>query len=224
MSEILSMASIIPEELLGAQNLVLTQEYMDQVTADYIKAAKRSSALDYWTHVCPSEYQVFDFNHENSLKYASQINHIINWDYLSKKGLIASGKSNVGKTRSFWELIRRLAFNHSIKVECYSSAKWFNLLQENVRFGRDEAYGWVESVAKRPIVFIDDFGQQALMTNKADWAFGYFMQFLDMRSSNGLPLLITTNLTAEGLKSETTQLRSDPFLRRLLDVCDPIKF
>jgi len=223
MSETLALGSLIPNELLN-QKIELTPDYMDQVTSDYIKQAKRDSALQSWRQKCPIEYQSFDVNHPNCLKYNTQINKVLNWNHNSKKGLISSGTSNLGKTRSMWQLIKRLAENNSIIVQCYSATKWFNALQENVRYGRDDAYGWVEAVAKRPIVFIDDFGQQALMTNKEDWAFGYFMQFLDIRVSNGLPLLMTTNLTAKEFSQGLTSLRNEPMLRRLLDVCEPVNF
>jgi len=223
MSETLALGSLIPNELLN-QKIELTPDYMDQVTADYIKQAKRDSALENWKQKCPIEYQQFDINNDSLKINHKQINYILNWDHKSKKGIIAYGQSNQGKTRTMWELVRILASNHSVKVECYSSAKWFNVLQDNVRYGRDEAYGWVEAVAKRPIVFIDDFGQQALMSNKEDWSFGYFMQFLDIRVSNGLPLLMTTNLNASQITNNLNYIRSEPMLRRLLDVCETIKF
>ena len=85
-----------------------------------------------------------------------------------------------------WALMQRLGCGDGHDVRYWSASDWFTTLQENIRFGRDEARGWVNTVARRHIVFIDDYGQEAMQSSREDWARGWFFQFLDIRVGEGL--------------------------------------
>ena len=83
----------------------------------------------------------------------------------------------------------------------------------------------VDAVARRPVVFIDDLGQEAIQTARSEWAMSWFMRFLDIRVSERLPLYVTTNLDAQGIAERgASSVRGDPMVRRLIEICEPIKF
>jgi DNA replication protein DnaC len=79
-------------------------------------------------------------------------------------------------------------------------------------------------LAWRKVVFIDDWGQEANLKSRENWAEGWFFRFVDYRIERGLPLIITTNLTAKDIARKEGDVRGDPLLRRLLEMSDVVKF
>jgi DNA replication protein DnaC len=140
------------------------------------------------------------------------------------KGLLLTGPTGRLKTRAMVSLIGRLMTEDGKDVAAYKANDWFFKLQGRISYGRDEAAGWVRAVAQRPIVFIDDLGQQAVMHSRAEWAEGWWFDFCDQRIEAGLPLLVTTNLNAREMAQSQNEVRGDPLLRRLLELCEPVKF
>jgi len=53
-----------------------------------------------------------------------------------------------------------------------------------------------------------------------------FFRMLDLRlgARPARPLIITTNLTAAQIAAGQAGVRADPLLRRLLDLCEVVKF
>lgn len=198
----------------------------DAVGAAYLANARRDSARVRWEACCPTDLRESDWQHERMKPYAVQINAVLAHNP-THKGLLASGPTGRGKSRSMWQLMRRLACDEGREVRYFHATEFFATLQSWVRYGSDDASGWVEAIARAPIVFIDDLGQESLLKARADWAQGWFFRFLDIRVGERLPLYITTNLRAEEMVPEErgrAALRADPLLRRLLDLCDPVKF
>ena len=187
---------------------------------EYVREAKRKAAIERYRIICPPDYRNTNWQHANLAPYSAQINAILGWKYQAK-GIIAAGPTGCGKTRALWELYRRLTCEDIVDARFYHAADWFSTLQMQLVYGRDEAQGWVEAVADRRVVFIDDFGQAAINSSKTDWAAGWFFRFLDLRVGKRLPVIMSTNLHSKEFSGE---LRGDPMVRRLLDVCDPVKF
>lgn len=140
------------------------------------------------------------------------------------KGLLLTGPTGRMKTRAVVALIGRLMREDGVDVQAYKATEWFSKLQGRIHYGRDEAAGWVDAVAKRPIVYIDDLGQQAVLQTRQEWSQGWWFDFCDKRIELGLPLIITTNLTAKEMAQGQNEVRGDPLLRRLLELCEPVKF
>ena len=110
-------------------------------------------------------------------------------------------------------------------IRYFHASDWFSTLQGCLNYGRDDARGWVDAVARRPVVYIDDLGQEAIQTARSEWAMSWFMRFLDIRVSERLPLYVTTNLDAQGIAERgASSVRGDPMVRRLIEICEPIKF
>ena len=140
------------------------------------------------------------------------------------KGLLLIGKTGLFKTRSMVSLIGRLMCEDGLDVRHYKANDWFAKLQSQISFGRDDAEEWVRAVAARPLVYIDDLGQEAVLKSREEWSQGWFFDFCDRRIEANLPLLITSNLTAEEILESQSETRGDPLLRRLLELCEPVKF
>lgn len=155
----------------------------------------------------------------------AQIARVLSWAPCSR-GLLVSGPTAKGKTRAVFELFRRLACEDGRDVRYWFAGDWFAQLAEQNKYGRDDARGWIDAVARRPIVILDDLGQEAVANAKSDWAQAWFFRFLDVRISCGLPLIVTTNLQAKEIatRADSTGIRADPLIRRLLDVTQVVKF
>jgi DNA replication protein DnaC len=207
----------------------LTPIDFDAVGATYAADCRRRDCFNRWQTACPVEYQDSDWQHPQLAAYRPQIERVLAWRPIAGgKGMLLTGPTGRGKTRSMWALVKALS-EECKEVRVWHSTDFFAKLQEQVNFGRDDALGWVQAVARRKILVIDDLGQESVMAAKADWAQSWFFRLLDIRLGEELPIIITTNLTADAIACQgDTQsrkgLRADPLIRRLLDLCDIVKF
>ena len=143
-----------------------------------------------------------------------------------KKGLLLAGATGRGKTRSLFALMEHMAVC-GIQFHYWFSTDWFAELSKQVKYGRDDARSWVERIANIPVVILDDLGQEAIQARSEEWAMSWLFRLLDLRIGNGKSLIISTNLKAEQLAvggTDRTNTRQDPLLRRLLDLCEVVKF
>jgi DNA replication protein DnaC len=197
----------------------------ESVGAAYLAQAKRESSRARY-EATVREYPEMadtDWSRPQFDKNRPQIDRIRQWQP-GKRGILAAGPSGRGKSRSIFDLYRRLSVDDGLDVRYWSAARWFSTLQEQVSYGRDTARGWIEVCADRPILILEDLGQEAVQASRQDWAQAWFFHFLDLRIGKGLPLIITTNLTATQMADQSNSVRSDPLLRRLGDLTEVIKF
>jgi len=190
---------------------------------EMLRESRRQDGIRRWQEFFPPAIQATDWAHPSLVPYAGPIAAVLGYQ-LGAKGILASGPSGRGKTRSMAALMRRLGPEEGNDVRCWSASNWFATLQSFLDYGRDSAQRWVETVASRHVVLIDDYGQEALSTSRRDWAQAWFFHFLDFRVAHQLPLFVTTNLSAREIMSHSGSARGDPLVRRLLDVCEPIQF
>jgi DNA replication protein DnaC len=195
---------------------------LDAFGAEYAARARRNTACDRWHLACPEKMRETNWQDPRIAPFSAQHAQILSWQY-QDRGILASGPSGHGKTRAMWALMKRLA-EEGREIRYFTAASWFSTLQQQFVFGRDESLSWVLAVAKVPVVFIDDLGQQAIQLSREDWAQGWLFQFLDARLGHGLPLFVTTNLTAAEMAGQSSGTRGNPLVRRLLDLCDVVKF
>jgi DNA replication protein DnaC len=217
--------TIIQELNTQAENGVaeITAEEREENWRKFSDAARTESAKQRFLASCPPQMLESDWQHPALMPFLAQLRLILGHS-AEDKGILASGPTGRGKTRAMWALMRRYACDEGLEVRCWSSVDWFSALLQQVRYGRDEARDWVEATAARKIVFLDDYGQEAMQLCREDWARAWFFRFLDLRVGAGLPLYVTTNLGADEMAERSGNLRGDPLIRRLLDLCDPIRF
>ena len=194
-------------------------------SAEITRRSNRARNARRWHQKCPRLYRHSDWIHPRLATFSSQVAQVLGWQ-AGAKGLLVTGPSGRGKTRALWALLRRLMCHESRDVAIYRSADFFREMQEQINYGRDESARWVKAMAEVPIIAIDDWGQEAVTSARAEWAQATFFDLLDRRMGEGRPLLITTNLSAREIvnNDSTGGLRGDPLLRRLLDSCDVVRF
>lgn len=195
---------------------------LDAFGQEYAKQARIKTAMARWTANCPPDLAETNWDDPRISAHGAHHAKIMGWQY-QRMGLLATGPTGHGKSRAMWALMKRLS-EEARDIRYYTAAQWFSILQDQIKYGRDDALGWVTSVAKAHIVFIDDLGQEALQASKQEWCAGWFFQFLDMRLGNALPLFITTNLDAKEIAGSASSVRANPLVRRLLELCEPVKF
>lgn len=214
-----TLAEVLPPEIQAPAEPVDLEARGEAYLVDSIVATRRA----YFETNCPPEYRDFDADWPDLQPYREQINAVLAWK-LGKKGLLLSGPSRRGKTRSAYALCRRLLCDEAKDVAIWQAHDFFSALQECVRFGRDEAEGFVRRQAHRRVFFLDDYGQHAAIASRAEWAEAWFFRFLDLRIGLGLPLIVTTNLTAAQMSQASTDTRANPIVARFLELAEPIKF
>jgi len=194
-------------------------------------ALRREQAADWFAGVCPSAYHPdrTDWSHKGIAPYLTQIARVRGWqppppNSSAPPGLILSGDTFRGKSRAMFALMHRLRVDELRPCAFFTAAGFFARLGEQVKFGRDDAREWIDGVARHPFFFLDDLGQEAVLTSRQDHARQWFFNFLDIRRGERLPLFVSTNLTAAQISNTPGDMRSDPLLSRLLELCDPVKF
>ena len=196
----------------------------EAASAHFLAEARKRDAIARFDSAVPPTMRESDWGHAGMLANRAQIERVLAHQ-VGAKGLLLSGRTGRGKTRSMWALMRRLAHDEARDIRYFHASDWFSQLQACLTYGRDDARGWVDAVARRPIVFVDDLGQEAIQTARSEWAMSWFMRFLDIRVSERLPLYVTTNLDAQGIAERgASSVRGDPMVRRLIEICEPIKF
>ena len=196
----------------------------EAASAHFLAEARKRDAIARFDSAVPPTMRESDWGHAGMLANRAQIERVLAHQ-VGAKGLLLSGRTGRGKTRSMWALMRRLAHDEARDIRYFHASDWFSQLQACLTYGRDDARGWVDAVARRPVVYIDDLGQEAIQTARSEWAMSWFMRFLDIRVSERLPLYVTTNLDAQGIAERgASSVRGDPMVRRLIEICEPIKF
>ncbi len=191
-------------------------------TAKLVRRQQRADRARYWHAQCPSRSRQSRWDHPRLLPYTQQINQVLQWQ-AGDEGMLITGPTGRGKSRAMWALLRRLLAHEGRDVRVWRSFDFFRTMQEQINYGRDESRAWIKSVARIPIIALDDWGQEAVTTAKADWCQATFFDLLDQRLGEGRPLIVTTNLTAQQIAdTDSKGVRANPMLRRVLDTCTTI--
>lgn len=192
--------------------------------AEVMAEAKRRDAISCYETAVPKAYRDFHVEHPALKKNGWAVRQVLDWQF-GPAGMLIAGATGRGKTRSVWALMRRLAYQDGVLARAYHAQDFFSALAGEVKYGRDDAAAWIDRKAWHPVVFIDDWGQEAVLANREDWAQGWWMRFVDLRLERRLPLIITTNLSEDDVRgNQNSGVRADPLLRRLREICSVVRF
>ena len=219
------------EKTLPIAGVVPTMGEPSGQPIDY-EALAAQYQLNAWQATCAEKFARFTAGRENLLvtswlhegirPYRASIQKVLAWQY-SFPGLLISGPTGRGKTRSMLALIKRLMCEEFIDASCWYAQDLAIKIANEVSYGRDDAQAFVRAVAGHKLLVIDDLGQEAVVRSQEDRVDSWLFELFDRRLSAHLPCIITTNLPADQLGAG---FRHEPFLRRLLELCggQPIIF
>lgn len=128
------------------------------------------------------------------------------------KGLLLYGTVGTGKSHMA-ACIANQIIDDGYKVMMTNFATMVNILQSSFE-GRQE---YIDGLNKYALLIIDDLGAE----RKSEFMQEQVFNIIDARYRSGLPMIITTNLTAEEMKkpSEIGQCR---IYDRILERCHPV--
>ena len=151
-----------------------------------------------------------------------QLNQALAWKYArGGRGLILTGETGRGKTRTIWLRLRKLIIDENFEPRNFTWFKDITFGQElGIRYRNNTAEEWLQGLTKVPLLFIDDIGKMKLTDRAESELFG----LIDIRCENGKPTIFTTNEIGETMKEMMTDGRGAPLVRRLREFCEQIKF
>lgn len=130
------------------------------------------------------------------------------------KGLLLYGTVGTGKSHMA-ACIANALIDKGFKVKMTNFETMVNILQSSFD-GRQE---YMNSLNRYALLIIDDLGAE----RKSDYMQGQVFNIIDARYRSGLPMIITTNLTADEMK-KPEDIGNGRIYDRILEKCHPVKF
>ena len=154
-----------------------------------------------WNSLCPVEFRKpWDSNKGD----ARLLSKVLGFEYRSARGMMIHGASGRGKTRSVWQLMKRL-------------------LGEGVEFlwldPTDFEFGGPREAEKVPLLVLDDLGHAPLGQKQE----AGLLRLIGRRCDWHRPMIVTTQHTGDSLEgrfSEGTTAKA--VIRRLREYCDGV--
>lgn len=162
----------------------------------------------------------------------AQFKQAMDWrPTLEKPGLVLHGETGLCKTRVAILAAIALAERKPERRPLWETSwtptapTWMPAVtfshEVQTRFGGDrDGPGWIDGLASRSIVILDDLGKGKLTERVQAELFG----LLDARFSHGRATVITCNLAGDGLLQSFSADFGPPLVRRLREFCVAIGF
>lgn len=154
-----------------------------------------------------------DDNNTQNMKYAKK--YVDNWEDMLKNniGLILSGAVGTGKT------FMASCIGNAIILKLYPvlMTSFPRLLNEVTTF-KENRNDFLNRLNKFSLLIIDDLGVE----RQSDFTSEVIYQIVDFRYKLKLPIIVTTNIPINELKS-TTDIKLQRIYDRLLEICLPIQ-
>lgn len=128
------------------------------------------------------------------------------------KGLLLYGTVGTGKSHMA-ACIANALIDQGYKVLMSNFATMVNILQSSFE-GKQE---YINSLNKYALLIIDDLGAE----RKSEFMQEQVFNIIDARYRSGLPMIITTNLTAEEMK-KPSEIGQSRIYDRILERCHPV--
>lgn len=129
------------------------------------------------------------------------------------KGLLLYGPVGTGKTFAACEVANAL-IDQGIPCLVTNFARLSNIIQGMY----DDRQNYIDGLSRYQLLVIDDLGAE----RKSDYMLEVVFSIIDARYSSGLPMIITTNLTIEQIKSPEN-VNYSRIYDRIIERCFPIE-
>lgn len=129
------------------------------------------------------------------------------------KGIVLFGK--VGRGKSF---LAACVGNYLIEKGIPALMTDFSRIEKTSNENFEERQKYFDSLNKFPLLILDDLGIERATPYMNEIVYAV----IDSRAKSGLPIIVTTNLTSEELKSPA-EIKNERIYSRLLGMCIPIE-
>lgn len=179
-------------------------------------AARKVQALEErWASFCPPRFRATEFE---KLPCQAASRRCMEWVW-GPTGLLMHGETRTGKSRTAWLILKREMIEKGRSVAVLNSTsgiKFAATFSESCA----AAQAWVEHHQKVNVLLMDD-SWKAKVTDAFENA---VFSIVDYRSEYCLPIIATTNDTADTMKVRMTADRATPLIERLKEFCVDVPF
>lgn len=189
----------------------------EQAHRERLQREKRDSL---WEKLCPIQYRLTTESGGKTVLArleleCKQLPAILAWKFSERGLVIRSRASGLCKTRAAWRLMRK-QWNEGRKIAAFSAGAFQRHAQDEA--GKFTLTTWFKNIAAADILFLDDLGKGYWTENtEAVW-----FDLLESRTSEGRPVIVTTNYSGEELINGSRSDATAYAVRRLRDYCDTI--
>jgi DNA replication protein DnaC len=156
-----------------------------------------------------------------------------NWQQMQKNnyGLLLGGNAGIGKTYLAFSIANELD-KQNISTLAISVQRLYKLIQatyslDGIRGESENEIQIINNLQNVSLLILDDFGTE----QKTEWGYEKLYEIIDARYRANRPLIITTNLSLDELKTRlsTVDARankidgSNRILSRITEMCVPVK-
>src|SRR5260370_3109189 len=135
---------------------------------------------------------------------------VLGWQYGSQ-GLVLSGPTGIGKSRLMWALLRRLLDQEHLAAVFLNAVRFRTGLQAAARDGATEEF--VPRFVRADVLYWDDLGQ----THLTGAASEMLLHLVEERTCAGMPILVTTQYSGEGMDAQIERKEMGQAIRRRLN-------
>ena len=166
--------------------------------------------------LCPAIYRNSD---PQQLPDRAKAEEVLAWAH-GPRGLVVHGHTRRGKSRAVWMLLAKCIIDRGLTVEAFTDGGFALAIAEAYGESADASQSLRKRLCSADILFIDDFGKCKL-TDRVE---AELFAVIEARTSNLLPIIVTTNGTRETFTRAFSDDRRDPILERLREFCQFINF
>jgi len=179
---------------------------------------ERIKRMAKWMEMCPDDYLETNWEDERLKPYIDDLKRVLNWHWQKGKGIWIAGNTGCGKSRSMFELCRRLFVDEKrTSMEVIKGQEFVNKFGACLSNRRGEAQleDWIDRLNSVRILFIDDFGNWEDYKGRIERIRATVYAIIDSRFSNSLPTLVTTQFKMEDIAQQFQERIAAALLRRI---------
>jgi DNA replication protein DnaC len=177
---------------------------------------RRTELQRQWERICPSSYRDTD---PAKLPCKRRMDEILAWRY-GRDGLLAHGKTGLGKTRCLYLLLQRLHFEEHRRIKTINGPDFASKCSRYSWEDQAKSDSFIEELCRVELLMIDDL-DKARFSDRPETG---LWQVIENRVSNEKPILTSLNVTGDELAAMFSEHRGLALVRRLRDFCRVVDF